>query len=122
MPKEIAYRGGSSRNQAVWQPTATVPTSYAEGLGAGPPGRPSSNTIRTTIRARLYGTSVAPSHGSTNPRPHRARGFPPGVTPQPPAASTRLDRDSTGSAAGPSHPAYSSRPRQRKVVRSQIAG
>jgi hypothetical protein len=108
--------------QPVHKPKHQVPSTYAEGLGAGSPGRPSSNQIRTTIRARLYGTSVAPSHGSSGPKKHRAKGFPPGVTPQPPAANTALDRDSTGSAAGPSKNAHSSRPTKRKIVRSQVAG
>jgi hypothetical protein len=122
MPSQTYDRAQNTKNQKVYKPKVDVPSSYAPNQGAGRPGRPSANQIRTTIRARLYGTSVAPSHGSKNPKPHRAKGFPPGVTPQPPAAKEVLDRDSTGSAAGPSGAAYSSRPRQRRIVRSQIAG
>jgi hypothetical protein len=122
MPREIYYRAGNARNQPVWQPTANVPTGYAEGLGAGPPGKPSANQIRTTIRARLYGTSVAPATDhSRNPKPHRSKGWPP-PTPQPRQATRSLDRGSVGSNAGPSAPAYDARPRQRRIVRSQIAG
>jgi hypothetical protein len=106
--------------QPVWTPKHQVPSGYAEGLGAGRPGRPSSNQIRTTIRARLYGTSVAPSDNSKGGRKHRAKGFPPGETPQPPKATRELTN--TGSNAGPSAPAYSARPKPRRVVRSQVAG
>lgn len=122
MARQTHHRADHSPNQKVYNPDHGVPSGYAENLGGGKPGRPSANQIRTTIRARLYGTSVAPSHGSKGPKKHRAKGFPPGVTPQPSAARTDLDRDATGSSAGPSHSAYSSRPRQRKIVRSQIAG
>ena len=108
--------------QPTYTPKHQVPSGYAPALGGGSPGKPSSNQIRTTIRARLYGTSVAPSDNSKNPKKHRAKGFPPGVTPQPPTANKALDRNATGSAAGPSGAAYSSRPKARKIVRSRVAG
>jgi hypothetical protein len=117
MPKEIFYRAGNAKGQPVWQPTANVPSTYAPGLGAGKPGRPSSNQIRTTIRARLYGTSVAPSDNSKNPRPNRQ-----GTPVRMPSGATSDTLANTGSARGPSGGAYSSRPRGRKIVRSQIAG
>lgn len=109
-------------DQPVYKPKHQVPSGYAENLGGGKPGRPSSNQIRTTIRARLYGTSVAPSDNSKGGSVHRQRGMPPGVTPQPPKASTKLDPNATGSAKGPSGAAYSSRPRKRGITRSQVAG
>jgi hypothetical protein len=121
MPSQMDYIP-SSKNQKVYYPPHSVPSTYAPNQGAGRPGRPSANQIRTTIRARLYGTSVAPSDNSKGGRKHRQRGMPPGVTPQPPAANKALDRDSHGSAKGPSGAAYSSRPRQKRVVRSQVAG
>lgn len=118
MPAEIFYRASGERNQSVYQPTRRAPSRYAENLGAGPPGRPSANQIRTTIRARLYGTSVAPATDhSKNPKPNRQ-----GTPVRMPSGSSADTLANTGSAAGSSHPAYSSRPRQRRVVRSQIAG
>jgi hypothetical protein len=121
MPSQMDYIP-STKHQPVYYPPHNVPSTYAPNQGAGRPGRPSANQIRTTIRARLYGTSVAPSDNSRGGRRHVAKGFPPGVTPQPSAATTALDKGATGSAKGPSAPAYSSRPRQKRVVRSQVAG
>jgi hypothetical protein len=117
MPSQMDYVG-NARNQAVYYPPHQVPSGYAPGLGAGPPGRPSANTIRTTIRARLYGTSVGPATDhSRNPK-RNTQGTPVRM----PSGATSDTLANTGSAAGRSHPAYNARPRQRRVVRSQIAG
>lgn len=104
--------------QWEYKPRHDVPSSYAPNLGAGKPGRPSANQIRTTIRAKLYGTSVAPATDqSHSPKPNR-QGNP--VTAPSGRSSDKLAN--TGSAAGPSKSAYSSRPKRRGIVRSQIAG
>lgn len=101
----------------VYKPKHNVPSDYAEGLGKGKPGRPSSNTIRTTIRARLYGTSVAPSDNSKGAKRNTQ-----GTPTKTPSGKTSDTLANTGSAAGRSKPSYNSRPKGRKIVRSQIAG
>jgi hypothetical protein len=104
--------------EPTYKPKHQVPGGYAEGLGGGPPGRPSANQIRTTIRARLYGTSVGPATDhSRNPK-RNTQGTPVRM----PSGATSDTLANTGSAAGRSAPAYNARPRQKRVVRSQIAG
>jgi hypothetical protein len=103
--------------QPVYRPPHKVPSGFAEGQGGGKPGRPSANQIRTTIRARLYGTSVTPSHGSGGGKRNTQ-----GTAVRTPSGATSDTLANTGSAAGPSSGAYSSRPKTRKIVRSQIAG
>jgi hypothetical protein len=101
----------------VYRPKHKVPSGYAPNQGAGKPGRPSANQIRTRIRARLYGTSVTPSHGSSGGK-RNTQGTPVRM----PSGATSSTLANTGSSAGPSAPAYSGRPRKRSIVRSQIAG
>lgn len=101
----------------VYKPKHKVPSGYADNLGGGKPGRPSSNQIRTTIRARLYGTSVAPSHGSSGPKANTQ-----GTPVKTPSGRTSDKLANTGSAAGKSHNAYDARPKKRRVTRSQVAG
>jgi hypothetical protein len=114
MARQTQHRADHSRNQKVYLPPHGMPSGFAENLGAGKPGRPSSNTIRTTIRARLYGTSVAPSDNSKGPKRHHQKGMPPGVTGQPRAVGTALDSDQTDARHTPA--AASGRSR-RKIVR-----
>lgn len=106
-----------ANSMPVHKPKHKVPSGYAEGLGGGKPGRPSSNQIRTTIRARLYGTSVAPSDNSKGPRRNTQ-----GTPVKTPSGRTSDKLDNTGSSAGKSGPAYNARPKQRKITRSQVAG
>jgi hypothetical protein len=105
-------------DQPVYKPKHQVPGGYADGLGGGKPGRPSSNQIRTTIRARLYGTSVAPATDQSHSPKRNTQGTPVRT----PSGATSDTLANTGSSAGRSKPAYSSRPSSRKIVRSQIAG
>ena len=105
-------------DQYVYKPKHKVPSGFAPNQGAGPPGRPSSNQIRMTIRAKLYGTSVAPATDrSKNPKRNTQ-----GTPTKTPSGRTSDKLANTGSSAGPSHNAYDARPRKRKVVRSQVAG
>jgi hypothetical protein len=118
MARQTHHRADHSRNQAVYLPPHNVPSGYAPNQGSGPPGRPSANQIRTTIRARLYGTSVAPATDLSHSPKRNTQGTPVRM----PSGATSDTLANTGSAAGPSGGAYSSRPKGRRIVRSQIAG
>ena len=122
MASQIYDRAGNTKSQPVWKPRVQIPSAFAPNQGAGKRGRPSANTIRKTIRAKLYGTSVAPATDrSRNPK-RNTQGFGMQTSTTPPKATRKLSPDSVGSSAGPSANAYDARPRQRKVTRSQIAG
>jgi hypothetical protein len=129
MASQIFDRAHNTKSQPVWQPYRSPPSGYAPHLGAGPPGRPSSNTIRKVLNGRLYGTSVMPSDNSRGGSMARSKAWPP-PTPQPGPAPT-ADGGNLGSAAGPSGAAYGPYTRNRRnnggngsrhVVRSQVAG
>ena len=108
----------SMADPPVYKPKHKVPGGYADNLGGGKPGpavvQPDPHHHPGPPVRHLGGPQRQQQGGQAEHPGH------PGEDPVGDGPSDKLAN--TGSAAGKSGKAYDARPRQRKVVRSQVAG
>jgi len=120
MPSTMGYVG-SAPYQPVNYPKGRTPRGYARGLGAGPPAKARSNTIRQAIRkrGRVHGVSVMAQRSPAGSQ--SAEGGSAHYRGDPPQTSTREIRGLTSQAFPPSR-AGRNQPRQGGPQGRPLAG